>query len=51
MKKEKSSILHWLVLAVLGLALIIGHNLAQDIIGKILAQFGIEYRHFMPWEG
>ena len=37
MKKEKSSVLHWLVLAVLGLALIIGHNLAQDIIGKILA--------------
>ena len=37
MKKQKSSILHWLVLAALGLALIIGHRLAQDIIGKILA--------------
>ncbi|MBQ9196290.1 MAG: hypothetical protein IJ157_03515 [Clostridia bacterium] len=37
MKKAKSGILHWLILAALGLALIIGHNLAQDIIGKILA--------------
>ena len=37
MKKQKSSILRWLILAALGLALIIGHNLAQDIIGKILA--------------
>ena len=37
MKKQKSSILHWLILAALGLALVIGHNLAQDIIGKILA--------------
>ena len=48
MKKEKSSILHWLVLAVLGLALIIGHNLAQDIIGKILA-VGLILTAACPW--
>ena len=36
-EKEKSRILHWLILAALGLALIIGHNLAQDIIGKMIA--------------
>lgn len=37
MEKKETSALHWIILAALGLALIIGHNLAQDIIGKILA--------------
>lgn len=36
-KTSKSNLWHWLILAALGLALIIGNNLAQDIIGKILA--------------
>lgn len=37
MEKKKTGFLHWVIMAILGIALIIGCNLAQDIIGKILA--------------
>lgn len=36
MKDKKTSFVHWLILALLGLFLIIGHSLAQDIICKII---------------
>lgn len=37
MKKAKSGYLFWLILGALGLFLIFGHNLAQEIICKIIA--------------
>ena len=37
MKKAKSGYLFWLILAALGIFLIVGHNLAQEIICKIIA--------------
>ena len=37
MKKAKTSMLAWIILGVLGIFLIFGHNLVQDIICKIIA--------------
>ena len=37
MKSNKQKIIPWLILAALGIFLIIGHGLALDIMGKVLA--------------
>ena len=37
MKNAKKHTVHWLILAALGIFLIIGHNLALNIVTKIIA--------------